>query len=165
MAWPLIQAVVQDRTVFSHDKLVAIYLANYAHADGTNAYPSIATLSRDTGLSRPTVTKCLARLVECGFLRVEQRSGQHHATRYTFMLGLPQTTKSLVAGSAQPTKSDRQPTKLRAPADKNLVTNQERTLFEKPHDNDSSFHQPEQSDPMPASLREMKSNLSRIRKP
>jgi hypothetical protein len=48
---------------------VAIGLANFASKDGTNAHPSLTTLSRVSRVSRPKVPECLRRLQELGEIK------------------------------------------------------------------------------------------------
>ena len=49
-------------------KFVLVGLANHAGADGTGAFPSVATLVRYTGLSERTVRTCLDRLEAQGII-------------------------------------------------------------------------------------------------
>jgi Helix-turn-helix domain len=49
-------------------KFVLVGLANHAGADGTAAFPSVATLVRYTGLSERTVRTCLDRLAAEGII-------------------------------------------------------------------------------------------------
>jgi hypothetical protein len=49
-------------------KFVLVGLANHAGPDGTGAFPSVATLVRDTGLSERTVRTCLDRLEAAGII-------------------------------------------------------------------------------------------------
>lgn len=47
-------------------RLVLLALANYAHDDGSEAWPSIATLSRATRLSESQARRCLRQLEQAG---------------------------------------------------------------------------------------------------
>lgn len=64
MSWALEQQVVVDPPA----RHVLLCLANYANADGTGAFPSVATLTRDTGLSERTVRAKLAVLQDAGLI-------------------------------------------------------------------------------------------------
>lgn len=67
MAW----AVRQNLP--SREKLTILMLANYADDRG-KAWPSNATLARDTGMTRKTVITSLKALVERGLLTIHSRS-------------------------------------------------------------------------------------------
>ena len=64
MAWALSQQDVTD-AVARH---VLLCLANYADAEGCGAFPSVARLCSDTGLSERSVRNKLGLLVELGVL-------------------------------------------------------------------------------------------------
>ena len=49
-------------------KFVLVGLAHHAGADGTGAFPSVATLVRYTGLLERTVRTCLVRLEAAGIV-------------------------------------------------------------------------------------------------
>jgi hypothetical protein len=67
-------------------KLVAIALAWHANKDGTNAFPSKATLMDLTGYRERTVQRHLARLVELDIVQVQKPAGGHRPTTYRFPL-------------------------------------------------------------------------------
>ena len=50
-------------------KAVASQIARYANADGTQAYPSVATMMKATGRSRATIFRILKDLRTLGVLR------------------------------------------------------------------------------------------------
>lgn len=56
--------------------LLLLAVADYAHDDGTNAFPRIETLATKTRLSERSVTRLLGKLVKSGELRIEQRPGR-----------------------------------------------------------------------------------------
>lgn len=64
MSWALSQKVVTDASA----RHVLLCLANYADAKGAGAFPAVATLVEDTGLSERTVRYKLDSLVEAGIL-------------------------------------------------------------------------------------------------
>ena len=80
------------------DRLILLAIADAADHDGTNAWPSIATLMRKTRLSERTVRRGLRRLSDLGELRVHQRGGPtypgnphpgHRTNRYTVRMRHP----------------------------------------------------------------------------
>jgi hypothetical protein len=58
MAW----AIEQQEIIDPHARFVLVGLANWAGATGQNAFPSIARLCRDTGLSESTVRRSIQNL-------------------------------------------------------------------------------------------------------
>lgn len=62
MSWSIQQQLVKDPT----SRHVLLCLSNYAGVDGAGAFPSTATLSRDTGLSERTIRTHLDRLLALG---------------------------------------------------------------------------------------------------
>ncbi|MEF0147420.1 helix-turn-helix domain-containing protein [Pseudomonas guariconensis] len=65
MTW----ALQQQEVVESHARHVLLCLANYADQDGRAAFPSVARLATDTGLSPRTVQYRLRELEQCGVIR------------------------------------------------------------------------------------------------
>lgn len=63
------------------DRIILLAIADHAGDDGTNAYPSVATLGSKCALSRRTVQRSIARLVELGELEVEDQKGGGSWTR------------------------------------------------------------------------------------
>lgn len=62
-------------------KLVLLVLADHAHDNGEAAYPSVATMSRKTGISTRQVQRVLSELVNQKVIRV-QREGGRGSLRY-----------------------------------------------------------------------------------
>lgn len=67
-------------------RLVALALADYAHDDGSNAYPSIATLARKAHMSERNVQYALRRLEQAGEI---ERQGIHVSGTTIWRLTLP----------------------------------------------------------------------------
>jgi len=65
MAW----AIEQQEVTEPETQLVLICLANYAGADGANAFPAIGRLMRDTRLSERTVRRHLRKLEQMSLIR------------------------------------------------------------------------------------------------
>lgn len=70
MSWAIAQRIVTDPPA----RHVLLCLANYAGADGAAAFPSVARLVEDTGLSERTVRAKLDLLLEQGAIRPGNRA-------------------------------------------------------------------------------------------
>jgi hypothetical protein len=57
------------------DRLVLLAIADAADSDGTNAWPSVATLARKAAVSNRTVQRSIGNLVELGELEVLEQAG------------------------------------------------------------------------------------------
>jgi hypothetical protein len=66
MAWAIEQQIVQEPTA----RHVLLCLANYANEKGAAAFPSVSTMSQQTGLSERTVRYKLAALEQDGVIRL-----------------------------------------------------------------------------------------------
>jgi DNA-binding transcriptional ArsR family regulator len=74
--WPF------DRQVTKLSKYVALTMATYANADGTNIRPGEPGLATATGMGRSTVRRHLAVLVEIGLISCTRRGGGGAAAHY-----------------------------------------------------------------------------------
>lgn len=70
MSWAMSQRIVTDPPA----RHVLLCLANYAGADGSAAFPSVARLVEDTGLSERTIRGKLDLLLELGAIRPGNRA-------------------------------------------------------------------------------------------
>ncbi|WP_287142614.1 helix-turn-helix domain-containing protein [Achromobacter sp.] len=75
MTWALAQRIVKEPTA----RHVLLCLANYVGAKGEGAFPSVATLAEDTGLSTRTVQN---KLRELEAMKVIQRGNQDLVAAY-----------------------------------------------------------------------------------
>ena len=66
MNWALEQREIKDATA----RHVLLCLANYADKDGRGAFPSVASLGEDTGLSERTIRYKLDDLLAAGLIRL-----------------------------------------------------------------------------------------------
>ena len=57
------------------EKMVLLVIADHASDDGSNAWPSQATIAAKSSLSLRTVQRCINNLVKAGYLRVEKHAG------------------------------------------------------------------------------------------
>jgi hypothetical protein len=69
------------------DRLILLAIADYAHDDGTEAFPSVATLAEKAKVSERTVQRSIRSLVLLGELQVEQNAGRRGANVYTIRMG------------------------------------------------------------------------------
>jgi hypothetical protein len=71
--------------------LLLLAIADYAHDDGRNAYPSLKTLARKTRLSRRHIINLIKKLEDAGELVVDRGAGPDHGTgpthRYQIIMG------------------------------------------------------------------------------
>jgi hypothetical protein len=64
-------------------KLVLISIANHAKRDGTGAWPSVATIAREAGLSDRQVQNLLPDLEKLGELRIDREAGPYGTHLYS----------------------------------------------------------------------------------
>lgn len=57
----------------TNEKFLLVMMANYADANG-RCWPSVQTLTDDTGMSRRSVQRAIKELVKRGFVKVETRT-------------------------------------------------------------------------------------------
>jgi hypothetical protein len=71
------------------EKAVAHSLAYHAHADGAEAFPSMATIAAESGLTRRNAQRNVRRLEQKGVILAEtpKSGGRWKATHYRFLLG------------------------------------------------------------------------------
>lgn len=77
-----VMTAVWDLRLQPAQKLVLLKLADCANDDGRNAYPSVGLLSDACTMSRRTVQRVLADLVESGHLVVDIEATHHRPTTY-----------------------------------------------------------------------------------
>lgn len=80
MSW-----VWKDSKATGTDKFVLLAIADNAWDDGSNAWPSVGTISRKTGLSTRTVQRCIQNLHDLGELKTMDRPG--HSNLYRVVMG------------------------------------------------------------------------------
>lgn len=69
------------------DRLVLLAIADAASGDdGTNAYPSVATLARKAAVSTRTVQRAIRALCELGELEMDQGAGRKGANMYRVVM-------------------------------------------------------------------------------
>ena len=80
--------------------LTLLMIANHAHADGTGAWPSIATLSKETRMSERGVQYCIQKLKESGELAVIADGGPKGVNGYC-IVGMTQTLRDATSAVTQ----------------------------------------------------------------
>lgn len=78
--------VFETTQLTSTEKLVALSMADNARQDGSDAFPSISTTARKTGLSDRTIQRTLQSLVKKGVLKVQKEATPDRPTTYQFLL-------------------------------------------------------------------------------
>jgi hypothetical protein len=73
--------------------LLLLMIANHAHADGSNAYPTVKTLAAECRMSVRQVIRLVAQLEKSGELIVERSKGRHHHN-YAINMNLNRDKKS-----------------------------------------------------------------------
>ena len=70
------------------EKLVALALADHAHADGTEARPSLALLETKTGFDRSTIIRHLKALRQKEIIMVQRKATSTLPTVYRFVISI-----------------------------------------------------------------------------
>lgn len=63
--------------------VVLLMIANHAHSDGTNAFPSYDTLAREARISHRQVTRIIPKLESSGELVINRHGGPSISNKYT----------------------------------------------------------------------------------
>jgi len=66
--------------------LMLLAIADYAHDDGSNAWPSLSTLARKTRMTRRNAIYTIQKLSEAGELRINHR-GSRKSNVYDILVG------------------------------------------------------------------------------
>ncbi len=100
MAWA-IKAELPTR-----EKFVLLMLANYASNETGDCYPSMATLAKDTAMSRDSVIRALRSLEASGHIRITRRTsdGVNLPNVYRLEIGSSRQP-GVVAGSNHPSRT------------------------------------------------------------
>ena len=96
-------------------KSIALALANRANDTGT-CWPSVKTLSSDTGFSTSTVKRSVSVLKDSGYLTIEARSrkdgsqssNKYHLILESFTTGVKQTTQAIKQGFSKAVEMGKQ---------------------------------------------------------
>lgn len=66
--------------------LLLLAIADYAHDDGSNAFPSLTTLAKKTRMTRTHVIRLVKQAEKLGELKVKRGHGKGHPNRYTIVM-------------------------------------------------------------------------------
>lgn len=80
------QAVWRKSGAKGNARLILLAIADYAHDDGSNAYPSVATLMQKTLLSERTIQNNISELKNAGELEVKPKAGPRGVNLYTVVV-------------------------------------------------------------------------------
>jgi Helix-turn-helix domain len=67
--------------------LVLLAIADYAHDDGTGAFPSVPTIARKARMTERSVQRCLRSLERDGELRIREGAGPNGVNMYVVTVG------------------------------------------------------------------------------
>lgn len=88
---------------------VLISIANHAKSDGTGAWPSVSTISRESRLSEREVRYALRELEKSGELRTRQGKGPLGCNLYSLpMMGQSLQGQKTTRGGQNPTKTQQE---------------------------------------------------------
>lgn len=76
--------------------LVLLMIANHAHADGSNAFPSVPTLAKECRMSARQITRIIKKLEASGEIVVDRSAGGH-SHRYRIVMPPPPEAKTAPA--------------------------------------------------------------------
>jgi Helix-turn-helix domain len=89
----VVMAAVWDLPLATTEKMVLLVISDHASEDGTNAYPSIATIARKASISPRQAQRIVAGLESSGLIRIEKQAGgpadmraDRRPNRYTVLL-------------------------------------------------------------------------------
>jgi hypothetical protein len=88
-------AVWEHSTQKEGSLLILLALADFAHDDGSGAFPSVATLAKKARMSERNTQYCLRRLEQAGEI---VREGTHHSGAVIWRLVLPSIRGANIAG-------------------------------------------------------------------
>jgi len=86
MAVEIIKLVMARRDLKGPVKAVALVLAEHAHPDGTDAYPSVGLIAEESGFSRSTVERSIKRLLELQVITKTKNWTPRTSNRYRFFV-------------------------------------------------------------------------------
>jgi hypothetical protein len=93
--------------------LVLLMIANHAHADGTNAFPSLATLAKECRMSDRQITRIIQTLEASGEVNIARSAGRS-SHRYSVVMSKPivQSNPDILSGSPEINLSQMSPSTL-----------------------------------------------------
>lgn len=80
-----------EQQIPPNGKILLVALADHAHDNGENSWPSVATLCTKTGLSRSTVQRLLTSLLNEGIISVQRAGGVDGKTPTVYALNIEES--------------------------------------------------------------------------
>jgi len=91
MSVNVIKAVMGRDDLRGPAKTIAIVLAEHAHKDGRESFPSVSTIARESGYCSRTVQRSLEQLMEKGIITKTKRWTPRTSNTYRFLIDLEVT--------------------------------------------------------------------------
>lgn len=86
MSVEAIKAVMGRHDLRGPMKAVALVMAEHAHQDGTESFPSVATIALEAGVGRSTVKRSIAQLIELGVIAKTKGWTPRTSNTYRFLI-------------------------------------------------------------------------------
>ena len=86
MSIEAIKAVMGRHDLRGPVKAVALVMAEHAHKDGSESFPSIATIALEAGVCRSTVKRSIAQLIEQGVITKTKGWTPRTSNTYRFLI-------------------------------------------------------------------------------
>jgi DNA-binding transcriptional MocR family regulator len=99
MSVNVIKAVMGLHDLKGPTKSIALVLAEHAHEDGSETYPSIATIALESGFSRSTVERAIKKLRELQIITKTKNWTPRHSNRYRFTIDLDTSERQVSTDS------------------------------------------------------------------
>ena len=99
MSVNVIKAVMARHDLRGPTKSIALVLAEHAHEDGSETYPSIATIALESGFSRSTVERSIKKLCEMHIIVKTKNWTPRHSNRYRFVIDLGSSERQVSSDS------------------------------------------------------------------
>ena len=104
MSVNVIKAVMARHDLRGPAKSIAIVLAEHAHKDGRESFPSVSTIARESGYCTRTVQRSLEQLMEKGIITKTKRWTPRTSNTYRFLIEL-EVTESHPSADSEVTQS------------------------------------------------------------
>jgi hypothetical protein len=99
MSVNVIKAVMGLHDLRGPAKAVALVLAEHAHEDGSETYPSISTIALESGFSRSTVERSIKQLRDMRIIMKTKNWTPRHSNKYRFTIDLGSSERQVTTDS------------------------------------------------------------------
>jgi len=99
MSVNVIKAVMRLHDLRGPAKAVALVLAEHAHEDGSETYPSISTIALESGFSRSTVERSIKQLRDMRIIMKTKNWTPRHSNKYRFTIELGSSERQVPSDS------------------------------------------------------------------